>query len=435
MPTQVPVFLFGTPLGFLHRHAFTEFYSSPALVERTRNKAVINEICRTSYDIAMCYLTLGEDDKAWALALNGAFVGDDLYRTFEYVYGSMSTKSSEVLFEWLSSMEIVCASSLKSVSDHVGEVDKKSSPKSDGKEIQLILVDDTNTEEPHILNIGLSTTLKTLFNDYADKQGVSLRSLRFSKNGKTLFLSNIGNKTPDELHMEDQDVITVCNTNNNVSGGSGSSNPTKKHELTPKQPKKYHNPTKKTQGKREKTRNKEAHVILSPEVYKARHSQLLSKLHEEADNELKKIRMRLNYLDLERQPPKKKRKNKRKKSKGNVERQIIVSNSGVGGKAGQSCFMVQVGEIQNLYKTTKMSKRSSSCNASILDLHGCTKDEALAKLDESLVIWVDAAMRGSYPFVMPVKIICGCGGQVLSETVEQWIRAHDQVANSPKGSF
>ena len=67
-----------------------------------------------------------------------------------------------------------------------------------------------------------------------------------------------------------------------------------------------------------------------------------------------------------------------------------------------------------------------------LDLHGCTKAEAISKMDESLKVWVDTAMQGSYPFVQPAVIVCGCGNQILSETVQQWIKSNDKVSNAPK---
>jgi hypothetical protein len=96
---------------------------------------------------------------------------------------------------------------------------------------------------------------------------------------------------------------------------------------------------------------------------------------------------------------------------------------------------VLVGEVQNLYKTTKPSAMAShEIPSSILDLHGYTRVEALTKLDKSLNVWVDAAIRGSYPFVHPVLIVCGCGNQMLNETVQEWIRANDTVANAPKKS-
>lgn len=231
--------------------------------------------------------------------------------------------------------------------------------------------------------------------------------------------------------MVDQDVIIVRNMK--VSQEQNGTIPRKKKKQTAKQAKKHGNRAKKSKGK-----GKNIHRTLdirdaSPaSECRARHSKFLSKLHEEAQPRLKEIRTRLNALDLERQPPKEKRKNKKKQKAAKVAKcQVNLPHSGVGGKAGKPHFAVQVGEVRNLYKTTK-SQRKRPCNVPTLDLHGFTRDEALAKLDESLAAWVNAAMRGSYPFVVPAKIVCGCGSQVLSETVEKWIRERDQVANSPK---
>ena len=67
-----------------------------------------------------------------------------------------------------------------------------------------------------------------------------------------------------------------------------------------------------------------------------------------------------------------------------------------------------------------------------MDLHGCTREEALARLDDALKAWVDDAMQGSYPFVLPAMIVCGCGDQVLSEAVRGWIRSENWVANAPR---
>jgi hypothetical protein len=54
-----------------------------------------------------------------------------------------------------------------------------------------------------------STIVKILFADYAEKRGVSLRSLRFAYDGQPLFLSQIGKRTPYQLGMRDQDIIAV----------------------------------------------------------------------------------------------------------------------------------------------------------------------------------------------------------------------------------
>lgn len=306
---------------------------------------------------------------------------------------------------------------------------KRRREKSSGTQIQLILVDGLLT---HFLNIGSSTTLRTLFNDYAEKRGISLRSLRFTYDEKTLFLSSIGNTTPDELNMVNQDVITVHNTK--ILHESGNIGYPTKIEPTYVRSQKRNNSTKKKKDRGKKEQRKQEEPIKTLAECKASHSRILSKLHEEVQSKLKGIRMRLNTLDLKQQTPKQKRKNKTKKKtqKNVVDHQMMFRNYGIGGKAGKPYFAVHVGEVENLFKTTKPS-RNVLYSASTLDLHGYTRDEALLKLNKSLPAWVDIAMKGSYPFVIPVMIVCGCGNQVLSETVEKWIRGHAQVANSPKG--
>ncbi|KAL7533371.1 hypothetical protein ACHAXR_005190 [Thalassiosira sp. AJA248-18] len=81
-----------------------------------------------------------------------------------------------------------------------------------------------------------------------------------------------------------------------------------------------------------------------------------------------------------------------------------------------------------------MLSQRSSCSTPTLDLHGCTRDETLMKLNETLKVWVDTAMKGEYPFVISATIVCGCGNQVLCETVEKWIKSTRNVCNAPKSS-
>jgi DNA-nicking Smr family endonuclease len=115
-----------------------------------------------------------------------------------------------------------------------------------------------------------------------------------------------------------------------------------------------------------------------------------------------------------------------------------LPGEGVGGKAGKSFFVVQVGEVQNLYKTMKPSSSLASSSQQgqssvpMLDLHGCTREEAIVRLNESLKEWVDTAMRGYDPFVITAVIVCGCGSQVLMEAVQEWIKSTSQVRNAPK---
>mmetsp|Transcript_26186 Transcript_26186/g.45575 ORF Transcript_26186/g.45575 Transcript_26186/m.45575 type:complete len:94 (+) Transcript_26186:553-834(+) len=74
----------------------------------------------------------------------------------------------------------------------------------------------------------------------------------------------------------------------------------------------------------------------------------------------------------------------------------------LGGKASKSHIFVQVGEISNLYKTSKSAARNrnrqSTHTVITIDLHGLPKVVALAKLDVPLPRWVDVAMTGEYPW-------------------------------------
>ena len=150
---------------------------------------------------------------------------------------------------------------------------------------------------------------------------------------------------------------------------------------------------------------------------------------------LKEIRNRLNALDLERQTPKKKnKKNRRKKhAKEHVDHQVLpISGTTTGGKAGKPFFLVQVGDVDNLYKTQKPKNHYAATTS--IDLHGYTKNEAFDTLHKNLPQWIDVAMKGEYPFVTQVKIICGCGNQILAEVVQEWIRSSRNVSNAPKKS-
>jgi hypothetical protein len=81
---------------------------------------------------------------------------------------------------------------------------------SDTRVVCVVFIDD-DTKEEIKMEIGRSTHLKSMFNEYADKVNTSLRQLRFSYNGKTLFLSSVKNKTPDDLNLNNMDAIMVTN--------------------------------------------------------------------------------------------------------------------------------------------------------------------------------------------------------------------------------
>ena len=108
----------------------------------------------------------------------------------------------------------------------------------------------------------------------------------------------------------------------------------------------------------------------------SQHSNILTKLHEEVHPRLKEIRNLLNALDLERQQPKQKEKHARKKTTKENIIDHAMPNSGSGGKAGKPYIIVQVGDIDNRYKTKKSNHwQHSGAAATMIDLHGYTKND------------------------------------------------------------
>jgi DNA-nicking Smr family endonuclease len=313
-----------------------------------------------------------------------------------------------------------------------GKKIRRASSESDEEEQEMIITlsnsGDGCTKE---LRIKPSTCLRNLFNDYAEECGTPLRCLRFSFNGSTLFLSSLGRKTARDLNLTNRASISVTNILETPSSDS-----TEEAE-SPKQIKKS---AKKGSGKKhqnKKKSNKSKPTIKlyeTEETAKEHHSIVLSKLFEEAEPIFKVIRQRLNNLSLEKKSPKARRFSDKKRDESPTSVVYNPDTFGLGGKAGKTSYTVNVGQVENLYISIKRnSKKCISRQNAMIDLHGCTKDQALSKLDEALVDWVDTAMKGEYPWVMPVEIVCGGGNQILSEVVEGWIRARKNVANAPKG--
>jgi DNA-nicking Smr family endonuclease len=193
--------------------------------------------------------------------------------------------------------------------------------------------------------------------------------------------------------------------------------------------------SKKNKNKKGKSKHKASPPDLhrsesmSREQLKLEHSKILTVLFTEVEPKFKEIRRRLNLLALERTKPKQKRSRRIVQPQQPV---INPSTEGLGGKAGKTQYVVQVGESANLYKTTKAGISSPPLRAITIDLHGQTKAQVQSTLETSLPIWNDIAMASAYPFVIPIQIICGGGNQILSQTVEDWIRRNENVANAPK---
>ena len=165
------------------------------------------------------------------------------------------------------------------------------------------------------------------------------------------------------------------------------------------------------------------------EKWRQEHSKTMTPVFEELGPQLKVIRNQLNNLSLKKSAPKLRRGGRSKKLDKLEASPLALPPHNLASKAGKTVYPVLVGEVSGLYKA-----KSLGIAPITLDLHGYIRTAAIQKLNEMLPIWVDTAMKGEYPWVIPVDIICGGGSQILSEVVQNWIRANRQVANRPKGS-
>lgn len=307
--------------------------------------------------------------------------------------------------------------------------------------LMFLYVIDTTDKAPaqrHILNSRrpLKAFLKTFLTQYAAEKNTPVKSLRIECNGRTVFLSSIGNKEPSEIGLKEDDVIKIHVLKPQSDARTEKNEPRTKSKTQASKGKKK----KKTGAKSKK---KKPTQIKVPEDEAKIHKKIwmdsISRVFAEADPAFRDIRQRLNAMGLQRTLPKQRKK--QAKPEPAIKRVDNPLIEGIGGKAGKSYFIIQVGEVSNLYKTTKpsamrgQSSNQARCNDIMIDLHGLTKDEALTKLDKNLPKWVDTAMKGEHPFVIPLKIVCGGGNQILSEAVESWIKQNDQVSNAPKNLY
>jgi len=286
-----------------------------------------------------------------------------------------------------------------------------------------------NVTETRRHAVECNDPLKELLVDYATETNVSIKSLRIKHNGTTLFLSSIGKKTPLDLGIEEDGVLEITIMQSTQT------------ETTANEQPKQQSPKGKKKNKKHKKSKKKRPVQIAPpedEEEKDRKQWMFSlyRVFAEAEPTFKEIRQRLNAMNLERTKPK--QRTSPSKSTKSVE---VVDNPLVddqlGGKAGRTQFIIQVGEVSNLYKTIKPSSASRGRRKDdiMIDLHGLTAEEAVYKLDKHLPGWIETAMKGTYPFVIPVKIVCGGGSQILAEVVENWIKQNDHVANAPRNMY
>merc|ERR1711966_521588 len=244
---------------------------------------------------------------------------------------------------------------------------------------------------------------------------------------KTLFLSSSRKKTLLDLNIIHGDTVEIEGISHTQDNG-GRESSKKVTKSKPSRNEKNRN----TRGSKQKKFSVCTHVLSDDELadrYKQEHSRSMNPVLEEMTPKLKVIRNRLYSLNTKKMPPKEKRLHVRAIS---VPRETpintFVERDGIK-KTGTTSYPVLVGEASNLYKTSRIPPKQFTA----IDLHGLSKEEALERLDDSLPVWVDAAMRGNNPWVIGVNIICGGGSQILSDVVKKWIRDNPQVANRPKG--
>jgi len=276
-------------------------------------------------------------------------------------------------------------------------------------------------------------SLQDFLERYAAERGLSSKkSFTLTYNGKRLFLGDL-KRTPLALGMKDGDVISV------------SLRPSPLPDRAPlKQPHEDNKPKFRPSKGKSKSgcRKKPSHHIPPGDEIKKQKKiwmDAIAIIFAEARPIFLVIRQNLDSMNLKRTPPK--YKNKTSKHPPSTAPISNPPTDGLGGKAGKSYFVVQVGEAENLYKTAKPSGATQSFRfkhtreRNEIDLHGLTKKQALEKLDAKLPGWIDMAMGDSYPFVIQVTIICGGGNQTLAKAVENWIYEKKSVANARKSLF
>lgn len=454
------------------------FYSMPENVDNT-SRNVAASICGCSWYLALHYMFLGRLAEAKGLILNAAFL-QEVYNNkpiseINKLYNPNNQDLSQNNFELKKALPFfhdglfACSSrdnmsaflrtkltptfvaqtsqAKRQAQNYVDYISSswgseqqqqcnEKDPASDSEEIEVVIVD-SDSDERKELKIGSTSTLKALFNRYAEERGVSLRSLRFSYDDKTIFLSSIGQKTPNDLGIKDSDLIVVTEQKQETTSSSSSTGKSKANRRGSNSPGNSGMARRKSIDDGKPRGNRRASWTGCPidtsseEFLKLKHSRKLTLLFEEAEPIFTKRRQELNDLSIQRSKPKRRITTSRP-SPIMSEPNHNPGTDGLGGKAGKVFFNVNVGQVENLYKTSKSGLTSYPRTKLSVDLHGYTKQEAVSKLDECLPEWKDTAMKGEYPFVVPVTIICGGGAQILSETVERWIKENDGVANAPK---
>lgn len=289
----------------------------------------------------------------------------------------------------------------------------------------------------HIVRLRSGHTFKTLVTLLAHDVKTESQFIRITHNERPLFSSACSNRKIEDLSIRDGSTMTYFNAQHlraacrDVKADSPNISSRKKSKS-----KRVGRGAKTKTQKKRNSNVRPSYVSSTQEEPKERHSKLLTTLFEEAEPVFREIRKTLNDLAVQKKSSN--NSNKRRTTSKVQPKHNNPSDVGIGNSAGRIMFPIVVGNVNDLYKSSKRSsfrRDSQSKNGKrrlSIDLHGRTTDEALKVLDESLPRWIDSAMKGSPPFVEVVDIITGGGKQILSEVVESWIKSKTTVANRPK---
>jgi len=470
---------------------FVQYWTTPSRIENT-SPNIAASICGCSWYLALNYMSINKVVEARALILNGCFMQQCYNKPIDEIIqlsnsaqgehfreelpfftdGILAIASEDRMSNFLRnkvssdyqrrmSFATQTKATKNKVADYVNQISSDWDtgrgigekqklerrrratldclPADEFIEIKLV---DSKSKEESVMRYGKTFPLKALFKKYAEDNNLSLRELRFSYEGRTLFLSSVGSKSPQDLGIANLDDIVVTNNSATAAtaaqeeSSSSSSDESKKENAQPKPKSSTSKGAKKKRNKRGRRASWDgpSSPMNEEERLKLIHSRQLGRVFNEASSQFELIRQRLNALTLQRTPTKVKKSRKKLSKVDPLSFPCMnnPSNEGIGGKAGVPFYNVHVGEADNLYKITQPLQGMKSMS---IDLHGYTKEEALAELDSKLPQWVDTAQRGGYPFVIPAVIITGGGNQILSEAVDQWIKSNEYIAKAPKNKF
>ena len=269
-------------------------------------------------------------------------------------------------------------------------------------------------------------------------------SLKFIRKNKFKYFYIVTNrtKTMNELGIKDGDIVFPCHMVDVVTSNQSRNNDNKaanNKKPTVKERKSNGKGKRQKKKSRASTKSKQEQLKVDQITLREAHSKSIEQVLNELRPLLKIRRDKIASYYLQKAPPKVKKSIKAPKKSDTHLLMTISSNVPlISGKAGKSVYPVLVGEVANLYKSSKKKFRSLSSSQTqtiTLDLHACSRYKALGVLRKHLPKWIDTAMKGDHPFVIPVDIVCGGGNQILSELVAQFIRDNPQIANRPRGKF